>query len=101
MLFEEAEEGLPELLGLLDVGGVTAVFDHFFSVAHPILDVSLEHGACLGDHRLRGVHLLPRQLRHHSQLSEVAKVQKRSVGDDRVVGALTLQVGIVVATARK
>jgi len=35
MLFEEVEEGLPELLGLLDVRRVPAVFDRFFPVTTP------------------------------------------------------------------
>ncbi|MBA3389150.1 MAG: hypothetical protein H0U02_07285, partial [Rubrobacter sp.] len=87
MLSEEVEESLPELLGLLDVRRVPAVFDHLFPVAPAILDVRLEHGACLGDHRLRGIHFLPRPPRHHSYLAEVAKVQERGVGDERVVCA--------------
>ncbi len=36
MLFEEAEEGLPELLGLLDVRRVPAVSDHLFPAAPPV-----------------------------------------------------------------
>src|SRR5215203_5179231 len=84
---EESEEGLSKLLGLFDVRGVPTVFDHFFPVTPPALAVRLEHGPDLGDHRLRGIHLLPRPPRHRPQLSEVAKVQERSVGDDRVLGA--------------
>src|SRR5215216_2317333 len=80
---EESEEGLSKLLGLFDVRGVPTIFDHFFPVTPPALAVRLEHGPDLGDHRLRGIHLLPRPPRHRPQLSEVAKVQERSVGDDR------------------
>src|SRR5215212_1944627 len=84
---EESEEGLSKLLGLFDVRGVPTVFDHFFPVTPPALAVRLEHGPDLGDHRLRGIHLLPRPPRHRPQLSEVAKGQERSVGDDHVLGA--------------
>src|SRR5215212_3312591 len=84
---EESEEGLSELLRLLNLRGVPTVFDHFFPVTPPILGIRLKHGPDLGDHRLRGIHFLPRPPRHHSQLSEVSKVQERSVGDDRVLGA--------------
>src|SRR5918994_974830 len=64
---------------------VPAVGDDFLTVASAAGLVSVEHGADLGDHRLGRVDVRARPSWDHIELAEVAEVEERGVGDDRIV----------------